>query len=162
MYGGSLRIVERRINELYAMLQGLVRAYLDEYDIIELETDNVAAYWEWSNSLLNGVPPEHEFVVSQLNTRKEDDNMVLVYRPVDEDSNALARYVARHGAEHFDRMVIFANPFGRVRELWCHDMGLGPVGEQFVPVNEADLQEGIENEDMVVVDDVVQDEENIQ
>lgn len=77
IYSGSLGIEERRTNELYAMLQGLIRAYRDEYDIIELETDNVGAFWEWSDSMTNGVPPEHEFVTRQLNTRKEDDNQML-------------------------------------------------------------------------------------
>lgn len=33
IYGGSLGIEERRTNELYAMLQRLIRAYLDEHDI---------------------------------------------------------------------------------------------------------------------------------
>lgn len=61
---------------------------------------------------------------------------LLVSRPVDEDSNVLARYVARYGAEHYERMVIFANPFGRVREIWHHDMGMSPIGDQFVTVNE--------------------------
>lgn len=56
MYGGSLCIEKRRINELYVMLQGLIRAYLDEHDIIELETDNIGAYWEWTDSMVNGVP----------------------------------------------------------------------------------------------------------
>lgn len=37
LYGGTLGIEERRTNELYAMLQGLIRVYLDEYDVIELE-----------------------------------------------------------------------------------------------------------------------------
>lgn len=44
MYCGTLGIEERRTNELYAMLQGLIRAYLDERDVVELETDNVRAY----------------------------------------------------------------------------------------------------------------------
>lgn len=51
-------------------------------------------------------------------------------------------------------MVIFAHPFGRVREIWSHDMGLGPIGEQFVPLFEEALQEGILNE--AAVEDVVE------
>lgn len=117
IYGGSLGIEERRTNEIYAMLQGLIRAYLDEYDIIELETDNVGAFWEWSDSMINGVPPEHEFVTRKLNTRKDDDNQVLVSKPIDESANALGRYVAFHGAANYDRMVIFTQPFGRVRDI---------------------------------------------
>lgn len=35
LYGVSLCIEERHINELYAMLQGLLRDYLDEHYIID-------------------------------------------------------------------------------------------------------------------------------
>lgn len=48
---------------------------------------------------------------------------------IDESANALARYIAIHGATNYDMMVIFANPFGRVRKIWSHDMGLGPIGD---------------------------------
>lgn len=160
LYGGTLGIEERRTNELYAMLQGLIRAYLNEYDVIELETDNVGAFWEWSDSMINGVPQEHEFVVRQLNTRKDDENQVLVSRPIDESANALARYVAIHGAANYDRMVIFSHTFGRVKEIWNHDMGLGPIGNQFVPVFEEELQDGVDNEHADVVVDVDMNFEN--
>ncbi|KAL8123353.1 hypothetical protein AgCh_011354 [Apium graveolens] len=113
LYGGSLCIVERRLNELYAMLQGLVRAFLDDYEVIELETDNVEAFWEWSDSMINGVPQEHE-------------------------------------------MVIFSNLFGRVREIWHHDMGLGPVGVQFVPILEDDLEDEIVNDEVIVDEELLE------
>lgn len=154
LYGGSLGIEERRTNELYTILQGLIRAYLDEHDVLELETDNVGAFWEWTDSMQNGVPQEHEFVVRQLNTRREDENQVLVSRPIDESANALARYIVIHGAYNYDRMVIFTNPFGSVREIWSHGMGLGPIGGQFVPVFEEELGPGKVNE---VADEMVDD-----
>lgn len=100
----------------------------------------------------NGVPQEHEFVVRQLNTRREDENQVLVSRSIDESANALARYIVIHGAYNYDRMVIFTNPFGRVREIWSHDMGLWPIGGQFVPVFEEELGPGKVNE---VADEMV-------
>lgn len=78
--------------------------------------------------MINGVPPEHEFVTRQFNTRKLDENQVLMSRLIDESANALSRYVAIHGAAIYDQMVIFFQPFGRVREIWNHDMGLGPIG----------------------------------
>lgn len=84
------------------MLQGLIKAYLDEYDIIELETDNVGAYQEWIDSMINGVPQEHKFVTRQFNIRKVDENQMLVSRPIDESANALARYIAIHGASNYD------------------------------------------------------------
>lgn len=109
--------------------------------------------------MINGIPQEHEFIVRQLNTRKDDENQALVSRPIDESVNALARYVAIHGAANYDRMVIFAQPFGRVREIWNHDMELGPIGNQFVPVFEEELQDGVLNEH---ADDVVDDEMNLK
>ncbi|KAL8156801.1 hypothetical protein AgCh_001781 [Apium graveolens] len=156
LYEGSLGIVERRLNELYAMLQGLVRAFLDDYKVIELETDNVEAFWEWSDSMINGVPQEHEFVVRQLNTKKADENYDLMLRIVDENANSLARYVARYGATHFDRMVIFSNLFGRVCEIWHHDIGLGPVGVQFVPILEVDLEDEIVNDEVIVDEELLE------
>lgn len=36
-------------------------------------------------------------------------------------------------------MVILAGPVGRVLELWCTDMGLGPIGAQFMALHELDL-----------------------
>lgn len=40
---GSLGIREKRQNELYALLEGLKRVYLDDRFDIELETDNEGA-----------------------------------------------------------------------------------------------------------------------
>lgn len=152
LLGSSLGIEEERTNELYAMLQGLIRVHLDQHDYLELETDNVGAFWECDNLLLNGVPVEHEFVTRKLNTRKVDDNLVLAVRPIDESSNELARYLARYGAAHYDRMVIFTNLFGRVKEIWSHDLGLGPVGDQFDAVYEDDLEAAVSNDDVEVLE----------
>lgn len=105
--------------------------------------------------MTNGVLPEHEYVVRQLDTRKEDNILTLVTRPIDEASNLLARYLARYGVETFDKMVLFDQPFGRVRELWQNDMGLGPIGEQFVRVLIEDLEDAVVNEAPVEEEPVV-------
>ncbi|KAL1827911.1 hypothetical protein ACET3Z_006323 [Daucus carota] len=48
-------------------------------------------------------------------------------------------------------MVIMAQPFGRVFELWSLDMGLGPVDPQFMAIHEEDLNpEVVNNEDQAV------------
>ncbi|KAL1822270.1 hypothetical protein ACET3Z_009048 [Daucus carota] len=45
-------------------------------------------------------------------------------------------------------------PFGRVRELWSLDMGLGPVEPRFVAIHERDLHPVVDNEvDVPVVED---------
>lgn len=79
-------------------------------------------------------PLEHEFVTRQLNMLKADENLWLVSRPIDEDSNALARYIAGYGLKTLTgSMILFSVPLGRIRKPWSNDMGLGPVREQFVP-----------------------------
>lgn len=132
------------------MLHGLIRAYLDEKDVVQLEADNVGAFWRWADSLVNEVSAEHEFVTHQLKTRKDDVNLSLISRPIDEASNAMARYLARYGAENFDMTIIITHPFGRIREFWSMDMGLGPVGDQFVPEFLEEWEDGAMNVDHVV------------
>lgn len=46
LYVGLLRIMDRRVNEFYVILEGLNRAYWDSKDMVELETNNFAAHWE--------------------------------------------------------------------------------------------------------------------
>ncbi|KAK1377414.1 hypothetical protein POM88_024158 [Heracleum sosnowskyi] len=53
LFAGSLGIENGRVNEHYAMFEGLIRAYLDKKDIVELETDNTEVYWEWTNSMIH-------------------------------------------------------------------------------------------------------------
>lgn len=64
MMAGSLGIEEQRSNELYAMLEGLKRAYMENRFDIELETDHEEAYWEWRNADDLGVIPEHLYVAA--------------------------------------------------------------------------------------------------
>ncbi|KAL1809788.1 hypothetical protein ACET3Z_026778 [Daucus carota] len=42
-------------------------------------------------------------------------------------------------------MVIMAQPFGRVMELWSLDMGLGPVEPRFIAVHEHELNPVVVN-----------------
>ncbi|KAK1404377.1 hypothetical protein POM88_003982 [Heracleum sosnowskyi] len=109
----SLRLQQRRNNEL---------AYLDEYDYVELETDNFGTYMECRNSSTHGALSEHRYVIQQINQRKADKNLFLKVMPVDEDANAMAIYLARHGAAHFVQMEVITQVFGRVFEIWCSDM----------------------------------------
>ncbi|KAK1375488.1 hypothetical protein POM88_031681 [Heracleum sosnowskyi] len=80
LFAGSLGMEDIRENEFYAMFKGLIRAYLAGMDVVELETDNLAAHWEWDNSLNNGIPQEYIYVVQQFNQRKADINLFLVTR----------------------------------------------------------------------------------
>lgn len=131
MVGGSIGIQEERINEFYALLMALRRAYQENYNDIILETDNAAAYWEWTFVNMEGVVPEHRYVVNQLEQRKADKNLRMEVRAITQEANLLARYLAQHGARTWNQLVIIEAPFGRIRELWFNDMGLGPLGNQF-------------------------------
>lgn len=139
MVAGSLGIEDRLSNEYYALLEGLKEAYYKDYTNIVLETDHVEAYWNWYNSYVLGSPPEHEFVVQQLNQRKSDKNFKTEIRLADPEDNLLAVYLANHGAANWNRMVVIREMFGRVRELWMRDMGLGSAVERFQAVYEEDL-----------------------
>ncbi|KAK1393323.1 hypothetical protein POM88_012379 [Heracleum sosnowskyi] len=124
------------------MFEGLKRAYWDGFDVLELETYNLAAEWEWTNSMMNGIPHEHAYVIQQLNQRKADDNLSLEVKGVDTDSNVMAHYLARVGAERWKKMVIIENIFGIIEEIWSSDMGLGPIEDQFVAVYKSYIADG--------------------
>ncbi|KAK1390607.1 hypothetical protein POM88_018785 [Heracleum sosnowskyi] len=149
MMGGSLGINERGNNELYAYLEGLKRAYVEDYPTVILETDHVQTYWEWKNSTIEGGTTEHAYILRQLNTRRRDNNFVLDVRLTDPGDNELATYLAEYGASRWNQMVVIKRPFGRVYELWSKDMGLGPVGPQFRAVHEEDLNVEV-MEDVVI------------
>lgn len=61
MVARSLCIEERRYNELYAFLEGLKRAYLEDYPRVILETGHVDAYWELIDSTIEGGIQEHAY-----------------------------------------------------------------------------------------------------
>ncbi|KAL1808729.1 hypothetical protein ACET3Z_025719 [Daucus carota] len=53
--------------------------------------------------------------------------------------SSLAAFLALDGAQNYKQMVIMAEPFGRVFELWSLDMGLGSVELRYIAIHEADL-----------------------
>lgn len=139
MLSGSLGITNPRINEYQAMLEGCKRAYVEKMEHFVLECNHVDSFWEWRNSSLEGVHPDHAEIVQQLNQRNADRNFHMEVRLCETNANALAIYLAHHGAEHYKQIVIMAQPFGQVFELWNRDMGLGSVDPQFMAVHEEDV-----------------------
>ncbi|KAK1360752.1 hypothetical protein POM88_045226 [Heracleum sosnowskyi] len=113
------------MDEFNAFLEGMKRAYMEDYLNVILETNHVNAYWEWKNSTIKGGVPEHAYIIKQLNTSRRDTNLA------DPEDNMLAAYFADQGAEKWKQMVVVKKPFGRVHKLWSLDMRLGPVGHQF-------------------------------
>lgn len=103
---GSLCIEDELSNEYHALLEGLKEAYYKDYTNIVLETDHQDAYWNWYNSWILDGPPEHQFVMQQLNQRMADKNFRTKTRLVDPEDNMLAAYLARNGAETWKQMVV--------------------------------------------------------
>ncbi|KAK1373382.1 hypothetical protein POM88_029575 [Heracleum sosnowskyi] len=104
-----------------------------------------------SRGMIKAVP-DHHYVIQQLNQRKSDQYLSLKINHIDEDANAMAIYLAQHGAANYDQMVIFSEPFGRIFEIWCSDMGLGLVEAPFLGVLEEDINMDAAND--VVINEV--------
>ncbi|KAK1354849.1 hypothetical protein POM88_048105 [Heracleum sosnowskyi] len=149
MLGGSLCIEERGNNELYAFMERLKRAYIEDYPEVILETDHVNTYWEWKHSTIEGGTLDNAYILRQLNTRRRDTNFALDVRLADPEDNELVVYLAEYGVAHWKQMVIIKKPFGRVFELWSKDMGLGPVGPQFRAVHEEDLNVEVMEDEVI-------------
>ena len=158
MLSGSLRIQNRRVNEYYAMLEGCKRAYAENWEHYILESDHFQSYWEWRHSAVEGVHPDHQYVVQQLNQRRADHNFEMEVDICDRNANELAAFLADHGARNYQVMVVINQPFGRIFEIWHADMGLGPAEPQFMAVNEEDVGPGAVN-DADIMDQPVLEEE---
>lgn len=118
MVDKMLGIQEKHLNELYALLERLKRAFVaDRFDII-LEMDNEDSYWEWRNVVDFGVVAEHKYVEQQLTQQGACINFNLTVRPLKViNANLIAVYSTRHGVETWDHMINIPGPFGRVFEL---------------------------------------------
>ncbi|KAL1819308.1 hypothetical protein ACET3Z_014177 [Daucus carota] len=148
MVSGSLKIINKRVNELWALLMGLRCCfYVNKHKVI-LETEHVEAVTEW-NSWRTFIDPSYYDVIKSLVKRTTDKRLNLEVSVVDESKNKLARYLAKDGALNRTAPVLFFKPFGRVRELWHIDMGLGTTEFGFDLVTEEEyrkIQEGDSNE----------------
>ena len=94
MIAGSLEFVHRRLNEYQALLEGCKCVFLKDWKYFDLECDHLDSFWEWKNSTLEGVHPEHAPIVQQLNQRQADRNFVMEVKLCDPTANALATYLA--------------------------------------------------------------------
>lgn len=135
MVSGSIQIMNKRVNELWSMLMGLrCCLYAGKHNII-LETEFGDAVREWE-SWRNFIDPTHSEVIRSLVHRTEDERLNLEICVVKQSRNRLARYLAEDGALNRTMPVIFTRAFGRVRDLWHRDMGLGTTEFGFDLVTE--------------------------
>ncbi|WOH00621.1 hypothetical protein DCAR_0519990 [Daucus carota subsp. sativus] len=150
MVSGSLQIMNERANELWAMLLGLRAClYVREHNVI-LETEDGEAVAEWEGWKAY-IDPTYEDVIRSLVKRTTDKRLKLHVSVVNESKNHLARYLAKDGALNRTLPVIMPKPFGRVREIWHLDMGLGTTEFGFDLVTEEQyrkIKEGDSNEAM--------------
>ncbi|KAL1808626.1 hypothetical protein ACET3Z_025616 [Daucus carota] len=117
---------------------------------IILETEFGDAVREWE-SWRNFIDPTHSEVIRSLVHRTEDERLNLEICVVKQSRNRLARYLAKDGAPNRTMPVIFTRAFGRVRDLWHRDMGLGTTEfgfdlvteEHYRKMEECDSKEGM-------------------
>lgn len=72
-----------------------------------------------------------------VDSDRADRNFLMDVRPIKENANNLARYLSRYGTETC--IVVIVGAFGRFFELWCNEMGLGPICDHFMTVNGLNL-----------------------
>ncbi|KAL1811036.1 hypothetical protein ACET3Z_021101 [Daucus carota] len=159
MLSSSLEIQNRRVNEYYAMLEGCKRAFYEYWYNFTLETDHFDSYWEWRNLSLEGVHPDHAYIVQQLNQQRKDPNFQMDVNLCDPNANELAAFLADHGARNYKTMVVIAQPFGRIFEIWNNDMGLGSADPRFQDVNEEDVGSGAVHNVEVIEQEGMEDAE---
>ncbi|KAL8093955.1 hypothetical protein AgCh_035728 [Apium graveolens] len=150
MVTGSLQILNERVNELWSLLLGLRGClYVWKHKVI-LETEHVEAVAEWE-AWSSFIDPRYSDVIRSLVKRRTDKRLKLHVSVVNESKNQLARFLAKDGALNRTLPVIMARPFGRVKEIWHRDMGLGTTDMGFDLVTEEQyrkIKEGDFNEDM--------------
>ena len=94
MLSGSLEIQNRRVNEYHAMMEGCKCAFVEDWEYFIHESDHFESFWEWRNSSLEGVHPDHQYIVQQLNQRRADPNFDMEISLCDHNANALVEYLA--------------------------------------------------------------------
>ncbi|KAL1833169.1 hypothetical protein ACET3Z_002820 [Daucus carota] len=100
---------------------------------------------EFQAFLEGGAHPNHADLVQQLNQRKTDPNFNMEPTLCDTNANGLAIFLDHHGAQNYKSMVVIAQPFGEIFELWSRDMGLGSADPRFMAVNEEDILPVVDN-----------------
>ncbi|KAL1817929.1 hypothetical protein ACET3Z_020503 [Daucus carota] len=164
MYYGTIRNLTTRANELWALLVGLKGAFIEQENMVELETDNGEAVKEWEDWKWF-IDQNHCKVIQQLEQRKSDPNLTLVVRVVKESQNRLARYLAEAGALQNTRLVVMRRLFGRVKEIWSLDMGLGAIHGGFEAMSEEEYEDWLweaeedEHEHLIEVVELSDDED---
>lgn len=139
MYSGAIRDMTKIGNELWSFVIGLKGAFFEDENLIILEIDNATGVKEWEDWKWF-LDPNHAGLIQQLEQRKRDPNLVLQVRVVSQSENRLARWLAYDGAHNRTRVVLYFRLFGRVKELWMLDMGLGPIHGDYQVVSEEEYE----------------------
>ncbi|KAL1826350.1 hypothetical protein ACET3Z_004762 [Daucus carota] len=137
MLSGSLGIANRRINEFRVMLEGCKSVFTEHRQHSVLESDHLDSFWDWRNSTLEGVHPDYAFFVQQLNQRQADCNFHMEVTLCDPLANALAMYLADHGAHHYKLVPHIYDA--------VHEEDMIPAVLNGEDVQELEVEEGINN-----------------
>lgn len=118
-------------SQLYAIHVGLRRAFIERAQSVIVEIDNMEASGAIHFAHLHQ-HPELDDLIHQIITRIRDPNWVCSLRFIYSNRNPVTIYLSLLGGELFCRLYIFYEPKGKMTELLNHDMGLGPIGPQFL------------------------------
>lgn len=157
MYSGTIRNRTRRGNEFWSLIVGLRGAFLEGEDMVILETDNADGVKEWEDWRWY-LDPNNKGLIQQLEQRKRGPNLEHRVNVISASENRLARYLAYDGAEKRTCLVVYRRMFGRVRQLWMLDMGIGPIEGDFGALTEDEydelmMDEAEENDAIVQISD---------
>lgn len=123
---GTIRGLSPLATQLWALHMGLNQARLCNCELIMLETNNFAPYFEVKRQDGRGDRICRwivEQIVKQLGYNPEWENS---FKYISESDNRAAHYLAAVGVNNWPTMHFFFEPFGRLQEKLDLDMGFGP------------------------------------
>ncbi|KAK1383200.1 hypothetical protein POM88_020935 [Heracleum sosnowskyi] len=82
-----------------------VRSFFTEDPLPNGNRSGISIIFRDDRGTIIRVRPEHRYVVRQLNSRKADKNTLLDITLINEESNRLAMYLAKHGAHYWTSML---------------------------------------------------------
>lgn len=138
MVSGMMDRLNKMDNEIWVILIGLRAAFGEKRE------ESWVANRSWGSAARTRrmeVVCVQKARTSSAQLKQRDKNLMLRKRVIVESENRLVRYLAEDGATNRDSLVWIYRPFGRMRQLWHLNMGVGFIGKGFMLVDEEDYEE---------------------
>lgn len=117
--------------QVWAILIGLRRAFIEGVKNVILETYNMAAFWGVQFANQNNYP-QYRDLIQKILIRIRDPGWNVSFRFVYLERNRAPTYLAILGGKLFTHLYIFYEPIGALGQILDLDMGLGPHNDQFL------------------------------